>query len=77
MRKLARIEEIINIQPIENVDAIELANVKGWNVVVKKINLRLEISVFILRLILFFLTWLQLHDLLYPTHKLDMPKATS
>ena len=29
MRKLARIEEIINIQPIENVDAIELANVKG------------------------------------------------
>ncbi len=36
MRKLARIEEIINIKPIENADAIELASVKGWNVVVKK-----------------------------------------
>ena len=36
MRKLARIEEITNIQPIENADAIELASVKGWNVVVKK-----------------------------------------
>ena len=36
MRKLARIEEITNIQPIENADVIELANVKGWNVVVKK-----------------------------------------
>ena len=36
MRKLARVEEITNIQPIENADAIELASVKGWNVVIKK-----------------------------------------
>ena len=36
MRKLARIEEITNIQPIEGADAIELAMIKGWNVVVKK-----------------------------------------
>lgn len=36
MRKLARIEEITNIQPIEGADAIELATVKGWNVVTKK-----------------------------------------
>lgn len=36
IRKLARIEQITNIQPIENADAIELAAVKGWNVVIKK-----------------------------------------
>lgn len=36
MRKLARIEEITNINPIPGADAIELATVKGWNVVVKK-----------------------------------------
>lgn len=36
MRKLATIEEIIDIQPIENADAIEVATVKGWKVVVQK-----------------------------------------
>ena len=40
MRKLARIEEIININPIPGADAIELATIKGWNVVVKKMNLK-------------------------------------
>lgn len=36
MRKLARIEEITNINPIPGADSIELATVKGWNVVIKK-----------------------------------------
>jgi RNA ligase (TIGR02306 family) len=36
MRKLASIEKIKDIQPIENADKIELAFVKGWQVVVKK-----------------------------------------
>ena len=35
-RKLVTIRKIINIQPIENADFIELATVDGWNVVVKK-----------------------------------------
>lgn len=35
-RKLATIEEIIDIQPIEGADAIEVATVKGWKVVVAK-----------------------------------------
>lgn len=36
MRKLARIVKIDAIQPIPNADAIEIAKVGGWNVVVKK-----------------------------------------
>ena len=36
MRKLASIQKIKNLQPIENADAIEVASVLGWNVVVKK-----------------------------------------
>lgn len=36
MRKLASIEKILDIQPIEGADRIELAKVKGWQVVVKK-----------------------------------------
>jgi RNA ligase (TIGR02306 family) len=36
MRKLATIAQIENISPIENADAIELAKVRGWNVVIKK-----------------------------------------
>ena len=36
MRKLATIEEILDIQPIENADAIEVATIKGWQVVVQK-----------------------------------------
>lgn len=36
MRKLATIRKIIDIQPIEKADAIEVATVDGWKVVVKK-----------------------------------------
>lgn len=35
-RKLVRIEEILDIQPIKNADRIEVATVKNWKVVVKK-----------------------------------------
>lgn len=35
-RKLATIEVIKDLQPIENADAIEVATVRGWQVVVKK-----------------------------------------
>lgn len=36
MRKLASIQKILEIKPIENADSIEVAKVEGWNVVVKK-----------------------------------------
>ena len=36
MRSLAHIEKIIDIQPIEGADKIEVATVLGWEVVVKK-----------------------------------------
>lgn len=36
MRKLATIRRIIDIQPIPNADAIEVATVDGWQVVTKK-----------------------------------------
>ncbi len=36
MRKLASIQEIIDIKPIENADAIELAIINGWQCVVAK-----------------------------------------
>jgi RNA ligase (TIGR02306 family) len=36
MRKLASIQKIKEINPIENADAIEVATILGWNVVVKK-----------------------------------------
>jgi len=35
-RKLASVVKIIDIQPILNADAIVVAKVKGWNVVIKK-----------------------------------------
>lgn len=35
-RRLATVESINSITPIENADAIETARVRGWNVVVKK-----------------------------------------
>lgn len=36
MRKLASIQRIDDIQPIEGRDRIVLAKVKGWNVIVQK-----------------------------------------
>lgn len=36
MRKLASIQRVLEISPIEGADAIELATVQGWRVVVKK-----------------------------------------
>jgi len=36
MRKLATIEKITNIRPIEGADRIEQATIRGWNVVVEK-----------------------------------------
>ena len=36
MRKLATIREIYQIEPIENADAIEVAYIDGWKVVIKK-----------------------------------------
>lgn len=36
MRKLATIETILDIQPIPEADAIEVATVRGWKVVIKK-----------------------------------------
>jgi RNA ligase (TIGR02306 family) len=36
MRKLASIQKILDIQPIPDADAIEVATVNGWRVVVKK-----------------------------------------
>ena len=36
MRKLASIQEIASISPIPGADSIELAQVLGWRVVVKK-----------------------------------------
>lgn len=35
-RKLATIEKIDSLKPIENADFIEIAKIRGWNVVVKK-----------------------------------------
>lgn len=36
MRKLASIQEILGLRPIEGADAIEVATVNNWNVVTKK-----------------------------------------
>lgn len=36
MRKLATLKTITNLSPIDGADAIELAEVEGWNVVVQK-----------------------------------------
>lgn len=35
-RKLATVEKILDIQPIDGADAIEKAVVRGWNIVIKK-----------------------------------------
>ena len=36
MRKLATIEKIENISPIEGADFIERASIRGWQIVIKK-----------------------------------------
>lgn len=36
MRKLATIEKILGLQPIKDADRIEVATIRGWEVVVKK-----------------------------------------
>lgn len=36
MRKLCSIQKIIDLRPIENADKIEIADIKGWHVVVVK-----------------------------------------
>jgi RNA ligase (TIGR02306 family) len=36
VRKLASVQRIIDIQPIENADSIEVATILGWKVVVKR-----------------------------------------
>ena len=36
MRRLAVIEEILNIEPIAGADRIEVATIKGWKAVVGK-----------------------------------------
>ena len=41
-RKLATIEKIIDICPIPNADAIEVATIRGWKIVVKKGEFKVE-----------------------------------
>lgn len=42
MRKLARIEQILELRPIPNADLIELAVVQGWGVIVKKNTFKIQ-----------------------------------
>lgn len=42
MRKLASIQKIIDVQPIPNADAIEVVTIKGWKVVVKKGQFKID-----------------------------------
>lgn len=42
LRKLASIQKILSISPIENADAIEVAQVLGWNVVIKKDEFKVD-----------------------------------
>ena len=47
MRKLATIRQISDIQPIEGADAIEVATVDGWKVVIKKAEFQVgELAVY-------------------------------
>ncbi len=40
MRRLASIQKIVSLSPIEGADAIEKTTVLGWALVVKKMNLK-------------------------------------
>ena len=51
MRKLATIQKIVNIKPIEGADKIEVAQVLGWHVVVKKGDFNKMTFVYIVKLI--------------------------
>lgn len=47
MRKLATVQQIAELLPIEGADAIEVARINGWNVVVKKGDFKVdEMAVF-------------------------------
>lgn len=48
-RKLASVQKIKSIRPIQGADSIEVVTVLGWNVVVKKSDLRSGTWLFILR----------------------------
>ena len=49
-RKLASVVKIVDIQPIVGADAIVVASVKGWKVVVKLMSTRLVIWLFTMKL---------------------------
>ena len=40
MRKLASIQKVVDVQPIEGADSIEVATVLGWHCVIKKGDLK-------------------------------------
>lgn len=42
MRRLTSVEKVIDIRPIENADNIEVATVKGWDIVVKKNEFKVD-----------------------------------
>lgn len=42
MRKLATVQQIAELLPIEGADAIEVARINGWNVVVKKGDFKVD-----------------------------------
>lgn len=42
MRKLATVQQIAELRPIEGADAIEVARINGWDIVVKKGDFKVE-----------------------------------
>lgn len=47
MRELATIQKILKVEPIEGADLIEKVTVLGWELVSKKVNLKLATLVYI------------------------------